>query len=260
MLEGDSQRRTCKGGHMEAYGNMWDVASTYEFLMDRLEEWKATAENHPDPEHFKVNINLGWDKLNEYYTKLDETPAYYASAILNPVSRWGYFENTWTDQSQLPWLQEAKRMVRKLWEEEYKTLPVLSMRDEEPPLKRLKVRERSLKASGLQDFDPVGQSFLLPRFTGCGQRRKRSSYPRLSRMALDILSIPPMSAECERLFSVTGQMVSPLRIRLEASTRGITQTLRSWVRNGLIEAADTFIDVPGEVGNSIIREGEEDSD
>ncbi|KEY73851.1 hypothetical protein S7711_10131 [Stachybotrys chartarum IBT 7711] len=59
MLEGDAQRRVRKGGRIEAYGNMWDVASTYEFLMDRLEEWKATAENYPDPEHFKININLG---------------------------------------------------------------------------------------------------------------------------------------------------------------------------------------------------------
>ncbi|EXK24566.1 hypothetical protein FOMG_18716 [Fusarium oxysporum f. sp. melonis 26406] len=137
MLEGNAQRRTRKGGRIEAYGNMWDVASTYEFLMERLEEWKAAAENYPDPEHFKVNINLGWCKLNDYYTKLDETPAYYASAILNPVSRWTYFENTWTDRAQLVWLQEAKRTVRKLWEEEYKSLPRLSMPDGEPPLKHL---------------------------------------------------------------------------------------------------------------------------
>jgi hypothetical protein len=26
--------------------------------MDSLEEWKAVAEDYPDPEHFKVNINL----------------------------------------------------------------------------------------------------------------------------------------------------------------------------------------------------------
>jgi hypothetical protein len=72
-------------------------------------------------------------------------------------------------------------------------------------------------------------------------------------MAFDLLSIP-MSAECERLFSVSGQMVSPLRTRLEASTIGITQTLRSWVRSGLIEAADSLIDVSGEGESSIIRE------
>lgn len=54
-------------------------------------------------------------------------------------------------------------------------------------------------------------------------------------------------------------MVSPLQTRLEASTIGITQTLRSWVRNGLIEAADALVDVSEEVVNSIIWDGEEES-
>ncbi|WKT54416.1 Ribonuclease H-like superfamily [Fusarium oxysporum f. sp. vasinfectum] len=154
MLEGDAQRRTRKGGRIEVYGNMWDVALTDEFLMQRLETWKATAENYPDPEYFKVSINLGRCKLNDYYTKLDETPAYYASAILNPFLRWAYFENTWTDRAQLVWLQEAKRTVRKLWEEEYKSLPRLSLPDGEPQLKRLKVmsaleRHRACRTSSL---------------------------------------------------------------------------------------------------------------
>lgn len=285
MLEGDAQRRIRKGGRIEAYGNMWDVASTYEFLMDRLEEWKATAENYPDPEHFKININLGWDKLNEYYTKLDETPAYYASAILNPVSRWGYFENTWTDAAQLPWLQEANKMVRQLWEEEYKSLPTGVVAGEGPPLKRLKVmsaleRHRAFRTSTLPCGTPPVKSPLDADYDEYDQWlsspdlkhdplvsdplqywwERRNEFPRLSRMALDLLSIPPMSAECERLFSVAGQMVSPLRTRLEASTIGVTQTVRSWVRSGLIEAADTLIDVSEEVGNSIIVEGEDRMD
>ena len=109
MLEGDAQRQIRKGGHVEAYGNMWDVASAHVALMDRLEEWKAIAENYPDREHFKINIDLGWYRLNDYYTKLDEMPAYYASAILNPLSRWGYFENTIIDQAQLPWLHKQNR-------------------------------------------------------------------------------------------------------------------------------------------------------
>lgn len=283
MLEGDSQKRARRGGHIEAYGNMWDVASTYEFLMERLEEWKATAENYPDPEHFKVNINLGWDKLNEYYTKLDETPVYYAAAILNPVSRWGYFENTWTDTAQRPWLAEAKRMVRRLWEEEYKSLPTREVGDEDPPFKRLKAmsaleRHRALRTSTLPcgtcpgktpldaELDEYDQWLLSPDLKHDPLVsdpvqywwERREDYPRLSQMALDVLSIPPMSAECERLFSVTGQMVSPFRTRLEASTIGITQTVRSWVRNGLIDSADSLVDVSGEVENSIIVEGEDD--
>ncbi|KAJ6436893.1 restless-like transposase [Purpureocillium lavendulum] len=272
-----------RGGRIEAYGNMWDVASIYEFLMDNVEEWKAAAGNYPDPEHFKININLGWDKLNEYYTELDATPAYYASAILNPVSRWGYFENSWTNKAQLPWLQEAKRIVRRLWEEVYKTLPTLVMPDKEPPLKRLKVmsaleRHRAYRTSSLLGSPSSRESSLNadqdeydrwlsnpdvkndPLVTDPIQYwwERRKEYPRLSQMALDLLSVPPKSAERERLFSVAGQMVSPLRTRLEASTIGVTQTLRSWVRHGLINTIDTLIDVLREVGESILWYAEED--
>ena len=70
-----------------------------------------------------------------------------------------------------------------------------------------------------------------------------TDYPRLSPMALDSLSIPSMSAECKCHFSVAGQMALPLRTRLEAGTIGITQTLRSCVRNGLVDAEDKLIDV-----------------
>ena len=54
---------------------------------------------------------------------------------------------------------------------------------------------------------------------------KRSNYPRLSQIAIEILSVQPISAECERLFSSDGLMVSPLWTRLEATTIGMAQTL-----------------------------------
>lgn len=115
--------------------------------MDGLKEWKAVAKDNPDPEHFKANINMVWDKLNE-----------------------------WTD------------------------------------------------------------------------------YPHLSQMALGSLSIPPMSAECKRHFSVAGQTALPLRTQLEAGTMGITQTLRSWIRNGLMDAEDKLIDVSEDMKSSLIWE------
>jgi hypothetical protein len=43
-------------------------------------------------------------------------------------------------------------------------------------------------------------------------------------MVLEILSVPPMSSEPERLFSVSGAMVAPKRTRLDASTIGIDFT------------------------------------
>ncbi|EJP62004.1 restless-like transposase [Beauveria bassiana ARSEF 2860] len=97
--------------------------------------------------------------------KLDETPVYYAAAILNPVSRWGYFENTWTDTAQRPWLQEAKRTVWKRWEEEYKSLSTREVGDEGPPFKLLKAmsaleRRRALRTSTLPCGTCPGKSPL----------------------------------------------------------------------------------------------------
>jgi hypothetical protein len=47
---------------------------------------------------------------------------------------------------------------------------------------------------------------------------KKYEYPQLAQMAVETLSISAMSAECERLFSSGGLMVSPLQSQLEAST------------------------------------------
>ena len=75
----------------------WDVVLGFEHLLDKLETWKATAERYPDPEHFRINVNLGWKKLNHYYELLDESPVYYASVAIHPAYRWDYFEHLWVD-------------------------------------------------------------------------------------------------------------------------------------------------------------------
>ena len=84
-LEGDGIQRKRKQGHFESYCNVWDVIVGYEFLLAELEKAKAMINQYPEPEHFKVTINLGWKKLDEYYTKLDETPISCTSLALTPL-------------------------------------------------------------------------------------------------------------------------------------------------------------------------------
>jgi hypothetical protein len=69
----------------------------------------------------------------------------------------------------------------------------------------------------------------------------RHKYPRLSRMALDFLTIQPMSAECERLFSAAGLTVTSQRSRLQAHIIGICQVLRSWLRADIIDELDPML-------------------
>lgn len=57
---------------------------------------------------------------------------------------------------------------------------------------------------------------------------------KLSRMASHLLSIPSMSAETEKSFSSAAGIVSSLRACLDRHTIGITQSMRSWNRKGIV--------------------------
>ncbi|RKK68471.1 hypothetical protein BFJ71_g17788 [Fusarium oxysporum] len=122
-LEGDGQQRRRKRGWVGSYGNVWEVIQGFEFLLEVLEDYKKLASEIPDAEHFRININLGWEKLNKYYSRLDETPIYYTALALHPAFRWGYFENEWKDKAE--WVTKAKQMVREVWEREYRHLQIV---------------------------------------------------------------------------------------------------------------------------------------
>ena len=171
-------------------------------------------------------------------------------------------------------------MVQELWDNEYKDLEIYNSEPSLPSNKRLKTsrnrftawrtQKRGLATGGLfldnnsqyspvplpspissssgEDLDEYEQwqrdidnsdAFVTDPYEYWHTRRLK--YPRLSRMALDLLTVPPMSAECERLFSTTGRMVTKVRNRLDASTIGLCQTLRSWLRAGLINSLDRIL-------------------
>jgi hypothetical protein len=70
---------------------------------------------------------------------------------------------------------------------------------------------------------------------------RRFKYPPLSLMALDFLTVPSMSAECERLFSAAKRMVTASRKNLDADVISLCQVLRSWYRAGIIKDLDPMI-------------------
>ena len=82
---------------------------------------------------------------------------------------------------------------------------------------------------------------------------KQLQFPRLTQMAIDIFCVPCMSAECERLFSTAGLMVSDLRSRLHASTIGLAQTVQTWYRRGIIKAEVPLIMIGKDQQESVIQ-------
>lgn len=63
-------------------------------------------------------------------------------------------------------------------------------------------------------------------------RDHRAQFPRLSQMAIDILSIPAMSSECERTFSQGKLTLSSHCRRMRGSTLELLICLKNWWRGG----------------------------
>jgi len=67
----------------------------------------------------------------------------------------------------------------------------------------------------------------------------QSDYPQLSIMALNLLAIPAMSSEVERVFSSTGLMLTDRRNRLKEDVIEAAECMKSWqADSGLVGFQD----------------------
>ncbi|RYP68175.1 hypothetical protein DL771_006825 [Monosporascus sp. 5C6A] len=209
--------------------------------------------------------------LNEYYTKLEETPIYVTALALHPAYRWRWFERNWIDHPE--WIQHARDQVEDVWLKGYAHMEVLPRAGYARPAKRAKRYHNELQqhleqsrygpntmgsddSADMEARDALGEYEAWCMDFEPGDRevqdpiaywiRRSVKYPRLSNMALDFLTIQPMSAECERLFSAAGRMVNELRSRLDVMLIEMCQTLRSWHRAGVINTFDVLFTSPDE--------------
>jgi len=63
--------------------------------------------------HFSTNNNLGWQKLDEYYARLDQSPIFCAAVVLHPHQKWRWFEKHWTGRKGR--IDQAKLSFEQLW-------------------------------------------------------------------------------------------------------------------------------------------------
>jgi hypothetical protein len=60
----------------------------------------------------------------------------------------------------------------------------------------------------------------------------RDRYPRLSQLAIDVLSIPASSCDCERMFSELGDLLEPRRRGISPDLLAAIQCVRRWKKAG----------------------------
>lgn len=229
-----------------AEGTLSSVSQTLP-LMDVLlfHYEKAKTEHSNDPQMLRA-IEMGWFVLDKYYAMTEEVPAYAAALLLDPTRRMAYIRQNWPSE----WHQTAIRAAQELWSAEYKGLaspdePTIPM----PPPKRAKSNELSQlfgvvevkKTARVErddlllfaEADPI-EIDCTPLAWWC-RSEQLAMYPRLSRMAIDILSIPAESAEPERVFSGARRTASWDRLKMSCASLERVECIGNWLREGLIK-------------------------
>jgi hypothetical protein len=77
-----------------------DLSTDWKLLLlpqQRVNAYEAVNYNEHDesPEdHIAINLRAAWQKADNYYSKLDNSPAYYAATILHQMYKY-YCDKAW---------------------------------------------------------------------------------------------------------------------------------------------------------------------
>lgn len=200
-----------------------------------------------------------WYAFDKYYLKTDDVAAYGTALLLAPHRRKIYLDRNWKPV----WRRAALAAATKLWVNTYKDKHTRDEegalgggegvdrgRTEEPDEFDIFEQQQAALNAVKDEFDHYINSPPIQLTKGSSsldwwlQEANRAPYPSLSRMAIDILSIPPMSAEPERIFSGARRTITWSRHKLGVRNIERMECLKSWIRTGI--AADWREDLSGE--------------
>lgn len=239
-----------------------------EEMKDRLSEVDYEDPDAPE-DHLKTNVNLAHAKISEYYSKFDDAPVYYAATILHPHYKhhlealWKVPED-WNEDKDGPhfrkdWLTTNHKGFLHLWKSyrdraAAKASDGLSQETQRPPKRqrvgpsasRAAFLEHSMKATMKGVEQKIDDEYeIWKRQPVLDEDDKLSKnpiqywllmekqFPILSRLALDIYSIPASSADCERTFSELGDLLGTRRLHIKVELMAALQCLKSWKRTGI---------------------------
>jgi hypothetical protein len=236
-----------KGGQ---YSAIYKVIPIFEYILTYYEQrvtlYEAVnynAHNKAPKDHLAINLCAALAKASDYYTKLDDSLAYYAATILYPYYK-TYCEIAWVDKPE--WLEANNSAFQTLWEQ-YRVaprvvqLPRIVSNDIDDAIDSLMDPETSAAAvpAELDEYE---------RWKRCEPRAEKSTeaannpikywveqrnrYPQLSQLALDVISIPASSCDCERMFSELGDLLEPRRRSISPQLLAAIQCVRRWQNAG----------------------------
>jgi hypothetical protein len=196
--------------------------------------------------HIKTSIENCWGKLDDYYQILNSLPVYMAALVMHPGHKLAFIERLWIGRTA--WLANAKKGVKKLWENSYKGryagptpttalegTPATTMTTTPHVEKAVDPFDQFMNPPGLYNMtsatvDEYRKYLEIPAhqcdIALAWWSDRHGIWPNLAVMAINVLSIPLMSAECERVFSEAGYFISGRRGHLQKDIIEATTCLR----------------------------------
>jgi len=206
-----------------------------DFILEQFEQFKEIYKHNKT---MASMFNSGWAKMEKYYNLTDESPAYIAAIVLDPNSKWKYIESNW----KATWVPKAKTMMENLWQD-YKPSPSTSSSSTPSFTATLETstknafatwKKRHQSAPSVEDeykrYCAADCTYDVNPRTWWLETTQQVNYPNLSKLALDILSIPAMSADPERLFSSAKLLITDLRNKLGMDIIEAFECLKSWYK------------------------------
>ncbi|RYC77931.1 hypothetical protein BFJ63_vAg19195, partial [Fusarium oxysporum f. sp. narcissi] len=207
-------------------------------LMDMLllhyEEQQIYQSDEHSDERMVRAIDMGWFILSKYYRLTDEVPVYAAALLLDPRKRIAYIKQNWPKE----WHEDTIASATAFWQKEFNyeqpsdhpstptsMPPPLAKKLNQLAILSKKLEVRTINASVRDDFTSfinVDATDIPPDCTPLEwwcQPQQRKQYPKLSRTAICILSIPAESSEPERTFSGARRTCSWDRLRYESHAK-----------------------------------------
>ena len=220
------------------------VIPTMDFLAAAFED---AIDEFADHKFMRESLQTGYTKLLKYWNKTERSPAYIAAVVLDPTTKWEYFDSWDPD-----WRPNMKAAMKEFWETKYRSstgrptyssaVSVQSTGNKYLDWRKQKRGHQNIAVSDELDQylkDPmVLEVDITTVLTWWLEPKQRSRFPLLSKMAIDIYSVPAMSSEPERVFSKAKHTVSEQRNGLKAETIEMLECLKSWFRLGIFTEED----------------------
>ncbi|KAM4067764.1 hypothetical protein HRG_009843 [Hirsutella rhossiliensis] len=218
-------------GGRSTCGSFDEYFPVFEILLDHLEsaiEGTIFEEVEDPVTREKKDVELGWKKLHKYYSRLTSA-AYVGAVVFNPAKKWRLLDQLWSryrerdvdneilatsDEASMDYIE--RRLARTV------AAPPFNQGSFGASGARKSNRKTKPSTAGATGDDKYARYCAEDVVNSRHYRSRpidwwkinRSRYPRLSLMAVDMLTIPSTSAESERTFSSAGRMTAPLRSRL----------------------------------------------